>query len=51
MFPKPGTKEPLPKLTCVIKFKPWDAVFGTGVLIDDIEADYRAALMSWSPIT
>jgi len=41
MFPKPGTKEPLPKLTYVIKFKPWNAVFGTGVWIDDIEADYR----------
>ncbi len=45
MFPKPGTKEPLPKLTYVIKFKPWNAVFGTGVWIDDIEADYRDALM------
>src|SRR5579864_418527 len=45
VFPKPGTKEPLPKLTYVIKFKPWNAVFGTGVWIDDIEADYRAALM------
>jgi len=50
MFPKPGTKEPLPKLTYVIKFKPWNAVFGTGVWIDDIEADYRGALMKLGTI-
>ena len=50
MYPKPGTKEPLPKLTYVMKFKPWNALFGTGVWIDDIEADYRAALMKLGSI-
>ncbi len=45
VFPKPGTKEPLPKLTFVEKFKPWNAFFGTGVWIDDIEAEYRATLL------
>jgi methyl-accepting chemotaxis protein len=44
VYPKPGTTEPLPKLTYVKKFKPWNAFFATGVWTDDIEAEYHAAL-------
>jgi methyl-accepting chemotaxis protein len=43
-YPKPGGSEPLPKLTFVKKFAPWDLVISTGVWVDDIEADYHAAL-------
>ncbi len=44
MYPKPGTTEPLPKLTFVKRFKPWNALIGTGVYTDDIEAEYRSVL-------
>ena len=45
VFPKPGTKEPaLPKLSYVKKFTPWNLYFGTGVWIDDIDAEYYTAL-------
>ena len=50
VFPKPGTKTPLPKLTYVQKFKPWNAFFATGVWIDDIEAEYHAMLWKLSLI-
>ncbi len=48
VYPKPGTTEPLLKLTYVKKFKPWNAFFATGVWIDDIEAEYHAALVRLS---
>ncbi|MGO8916146.1 MAG: methyl-accepting chemotaxis protein [Stellaceae bacterium] len=48
VFPKPGTTEPLLKLSYIKKFKPWNAYFGTGVWIDDIEAEYHAALLRLS---
>ncbi|HUC67514.1 MAG TPA: methyl-accepting chemotaxis protein [Stellaceae bacterium] len=47
-FPKPGTKEPLPKITYVKRFKPWNAFFATGVWTDDIEAEYHAVLLKLS---
>ncbi len=48
VYPKPGTTEPLPKLTYIKKFAPWNAFFATGVWTDDIEAEYRAALVRLS---
>ena len=44
MYPKPGTTGPLPKLTFVKRFRPWNALIGTGVYTDDIEAGYRSVL-------
>ncbi len=37
IWAKPGKKEPQPKYSYVIYFKPWDFVVGTGVYVDDIE--------------
>ncbi len=37
MWPKPGIKEPQPKMSFVMAFKPWDWIVGTGVYIDDID--------------
>ncbi len=37
MWPKPGFKDPQPKISYVKAFKPWGWVIGTGVYVDDIE--------------
>jgi methyl-accepting chemotaxis protein len=38
-FPKTPGGEPLPKLTCIGHFAPWDWEVGTGVYNDDLEAE------------
>ncbi|MBV9564340.1 MAG: cache domain-containing protein [Bradyrhizobium sp.] len=37
-WPKPGSDKPQPKLTHVSGFAPWGWVIGTGVYIDDLDA-------------
>ncbi len=39
MWPKPGFSEPVPKISFVIHFKDWDWIIGTGVYVDDVEAE------------
>ena len=46
MTARPGEKEPVPKMQYVMRFEPWSWVLGTGVYIDDIDADFRARLIS-----
>ena len=46
MTARPGQKEPVPKLQFVMLFEPWSWVLGTGVYIDDIDADFRTRLIS-----
>lgn len=36
-WPKPGFKEPQPKMSFLKSFKPWKSIIMTGVYIDDIE--------------
>jgi methyl-accepting chemotaxis protein len=43
-FVKPGGQEPLPKITFVKKFAPWNAFIATGVYTGDIAAEYRSVL-------
>ncbi|UYO44077.1 cache domain-containing protein [Rhodopseudomonas palustris] len=38
VWPKPGSDKPQPKLTFVTGFEPWGWVIGTGVYIDDLDA-------------
>jgi len=38
MWPKPGFDKPVPKLSYVKLFKPWNWVVGTGIYLDDIKA-------------
>ena len=40
-FPRPGGKDPLPKLQYVMAFEPWGWVVGTGLYMDDLEAEFR----------
>ena len=42
-FPRPGQEEPVNKLQFVMKFAPWGWMVGSGVYLDELEAEYRAA--------
>ncbi|HLJ21448.1 MAG TPA: methyl-accepting chemotaxis protein, partial [Stellaceae bacterium] len=37
-FPKPGTTEPLPKLSYAVQFQSWHWTVGAGIYVDDIDA-------------
>jgi methyl-accepting chemotaxis protein len=43
MFPKAGAKDPIPKVSYAKVFQPWGWWLGTGVYIEDVEADFRHA--------
>ena len=43
-FPRPGKTEPVPKLQYVERVKGWDWVVGSGVYMDDVDAEVRAVL-------
>ena len=38
MWPKPGSDKPVPKISFVKLFKPWGWVIGSGVYVDELEA-------------
>ena len=46
MYPKPGQKEPLAKVTAVGKFPPWDMVIYTGAYTDDLDASFRSSMLA-----
>lgn len=41
IYPRPGSTVPVPKVSYVIGFKPWDIFIGTGVYTDDIDQAFR----------
>lgn len=43
-WPKPGAERSQPKLSYVATFAPWGWVIGTGIYIDDIDAQFAAEL-------
>ncbi|MBA4254472.1 MAG: chemotaxis protein [Polaromonas sp.] len=45
MWPKPGSPEPVAKLSYVMGFEPWGWVVGSGIYIDDLQAGTRQRLM------
>jgi methyl-accepting chemotaxis protein len=45
MFPKAGSTEPVPKISYAKVFRPWGWWVGTGVYIDDVEADFRRSVV------
>ena len=48
-FPKPGSTEPLPKISYAKSFEPWGWWLGTGVYIEDVNAEFlRAAARSFT---
>jgi methyl-accepting chemotaxis protein len=44
VWPKPGESTPEPKITFVNSFEPWNWVVGTGVYVDDIEAEFLSKI-------
>jgi methyl-accepting chemotaxis protein len=45
-WPKPGGKEPVPKVTFVKLYQPWGWVVGTGIYVDDVAGAFRTAALS-----
>jgi len=43
-FPRPGGKEPVPKLQFVMKFEPWGWMIGAGIYVDDLDRVFRDRL-------
>ncbi len=50
LWPKPGAEDGVPKISYVTGFQPWGWVIGSGIYVDDIDAQFRAdaiKLMLW----
>lgn len=46
-YPKPGEKDPLRKVSYVMKVPGWNAVIGTGVYVDDVDAAFQGAVRTF----
>lgn len=46
-YPKAGENEPLPKISYVIGFKPWDWSIGAGIYIDNIQSIVMASFIKF----
>ena len=44
-WPKPGATDPVPKISYVELFQPWGWIIGSGVYVDDVQAEFRAQAM------
>jgi methyl-accepting chemotaxis protein len=44
-WPKPGASEAVPKISHVGSFKEWGWIVGTGMWVDDVEAQFRAVAL------
>lgn len=49
LWPRPGTTEPVPKLSYVKLFKPWAWIIGSGIYIDDVKAELTR--IKWHVVT
>ncbi|AZD85961.1 Methyl-accepting chemotaxis sensor/transducer protein [Pseudomonas chlororaphis subsp. aureofaciens] len=47
-WPKPGASEPVQKTSYVQLFEPWGWIIGSGVYIDDVQAEFRSQLVKAS---
>ena len=47
-WPMPGASAPVDKISYVQLFKPWNWVVGSGVYLDDIQAEFRSVAISAS---
>lgn len=41
-WPKPGSEEPVPKVSYVELFQPWGWILGSGIYVDDVQSEFRA---------
>lgn len=47
---KPGEVDPVPKISYVELFKPWGWIIGTGIYVDDVEAEFQRYVIRFSII-
>jgi len=47
LWSKPGSEEPVPKLSYSLRFAPWDWVIVTGMYMDDVNAAFVSSLIRW----
>ncbi|WP_312975424.1 methyl-accepting chemotaxis protein [Stutzerimonas nitrititolerans] len=47
---KPGEKNPVPKISYVQLFEPWGWIIGSGIYVDDVEAEFQQYLVRFSLI-
>lgn len=45
LWPKPGSAEPVPKMSYVAGFEAWGWIIGSGIYVDDVDAAFRASAM------
>ena len=45
LWPKPGSEQPVAKLSFVKRFAPWGWVIGTGVYIEDVDSAWRQSAL------
>ena len=41
-WPRPGSEQPLEKVSYVELFEPWGWIIGSGIYVDDVEAEFRS---------
>ena len=41
-WPKPGASEPVDKVSYIALFEPWGWILGSGIYIDDMQAEFRS---------
>jgi methyl-accepting chemotaxis protein len=44
LWPKPGVDKPVPKVSFVKGFAPWGWIIGSGIYVDDVDAEFWRAL-------
>ncbi|MCB2253937.1 methyl-accepting chemotaxis protein [Pseudomonas chlororaphis] len=49
-WPKPGASEPVQKTSYVQLFEPWGWIIGSGVYIDDVQAEFRSQVVRASVV-
>ncbi|AZC63429.1 methyl-accepting chemotaxis protein [Pseudomonas chlororaphis] len=49
-WPKPGANEPVQKTSYVQLFQPWGWIIGSGVYIDDVQAEFRSQVVKASVV-
>ncbi len=42
LWPKPGSTEPVGKISYAVMFEPWDWMIGTGLYVDDLDAAFMS---------
>ena len=50
LWPKPGADAPVGKTSYVKLFEPWGWIIGSGVYVDDVQAEFRAQLIKASVV-